>query len=194
MFDTRQFMVKERVAFLKLTDTYDIFDLASGAKLGIAQEAVAPLIKFARLLINKRLLPTSIEIRANEGGPALLTIRRGVGLFRTPVQITDQSGRQIGTLKSKLFSLGGGFSIFDAAGNQTAELKGDWKGWNFTLRRANGEELGKVTKKWGGIGKELFTSADNYVIALNDKTAHSQESVAMLLAAGIAVDTVYKEK
>ena len=40
----------------------------------------------------------------------------------------------------------------------------------------------------------LFTSADNYVIAPNDKTAHSQESVAMLLAAGIAVDTVYKEK
>jgi uncharacterized protein YxjI len=194
MFDTRQFMVKERVAFLKLTDTYDIFDLASGAQLGIAQEVVAPLIKFARLLINKRLLPTSIEIRANDGGPALLTIRRGVGFFRTPVQVIDRNGRQIGSLKSKLFSLGGSFEIFDAVGNQTAELKGDWKGWNFTLRRANGEELGKVTKKWGGIGKELFTSADNYVIALNDQTAHSQESVAMLLAAGIAVDTVYKEK
>jgi hypothetical protein len=41
MFDRRQFMVKERVGFLKLTDTYDIFDLTSSAQLGIADEVVA---------------------------------------------------------------------------------------------------------------------------------------------------------
>jgi len=51
-----------------------------------------------------------------------------------------------------------------------------------------------VTKKWAGIGKELFTTADNYVISLNETAGRNQESVAMLLAAGLAVDTVYKEK
>jgi uncharacterized protein YxjI len=194
MFDRRQFMVKERVGFLKLTDTYDIFDLTSSAQLGIAQESVGPLIKVLRLLINKRLLPTSIEVRASDGGPALLTIKRGVGFLRTPVQVIDQSGRQIGSFKSKVFTLGGGFDVFDATGGKIAEIKGDWKGWNFTLRGPAGEELGKVTKKWAGIGKELFTTADNYAIALNETAPRSQESVAMLLAAGLAVDTVYKEK
>jgi uncharacterized protein YxjI len=194
MFDTRQFMVKERVGFLKLVDTYDIFDLASSAQLGIAKEAPSTLVKFARLLINKRLLPTAIEVRANEGGPVLLTIRRGVNFWRAQVAVHDQSGRQIGSFKSKVFSLGGGFDVFDAQGTRVAEIKGDWKGWNFTLRGSNGEELGKVTKKWAGIGKELFTTADNYVIALNETAARTRESVAMLLAAGLAVDTVYKEK
>jgi uncharacterized protein YxjI len=194
MFDTRQFMVKERVGFLKLVDTYDIFDLASSAQLGIAKEAPSTLVKFARLLINKRLLPTAIEVRANEGGPVLLTIRRGVNFWRAQVAVLDQSGRQIGSFKSKVFSLGGGFDVFDAQGTRVAEIKGDWKGWNFTLRGPNGEELGKVTKKWAGIGKELFTTADNYVIALNETAARTRESVAMLLAAGLAVDTVYKEK
>jgi len=194
MFDRRQFMVKERVGFLKLTDTYDIFDLNSSAQLGTAHEAVSPLIKVLRLLINKRLLPTSIEVRASEGGPAMLTIKRGVGFLRTPVQLLDQQGRQIGSFKSKVFTIGGGFDVFDATGNKIAEIKGDWKGWNFTLRGPQGEELGKVTKKWAGIGKELFTTADNYAIALNETAPRNQESVAMLLAAGIAVDTVYKEK
>jgi len=147
-----------------------------------------------RLLINKRLLPTSIEVRASEGGPAMLTIKRGVGFLRTPVQVLDQQGRQIGSFKSKVFTIGGGFDVFDATGNKIAEIKGDWKGWNFTLRGPQGEELGKVTKKWAGIGKELFTTADNYAIALNETAPRNQESVAMLLAAGIAVDTVYKEK
>jgi uncharacterized protein YxjI len=194
MFDRRQFMVKERVGFLKLTDTYDIFDLNSATQLGIAQESVGPLIKVLRLLINKRLLPTSIEVRASDGGPALLTIKRGVGFLRTPVQVLDQTGRQIGSFRSKVFSLGGGFDVFDATGQRIAEIKGDWKGWNFTLRGPQGEELGKVTKKWGGIGKELFTTADNYAIALNEQAGRSPEAVAMLLAAGLAVDTVYKEK
>ena len=194
MFDRRQFMVKERVGFLKLTDTYDIFDLNSSAQLGTAHEAVSPLIKVLRLLINKRLLPTSIEVRASEGGPAMLTIKRGVGFLRTPVQVLDQTGRQIGSFKSKVFTIGGGFDVFDATGNKIAEIKGDWKGWNFTLRGPQGEELGKVTKKWAGIGKELFTTADNYAIALNETAPKNQESVAMLLAAGLAVDTVYKEK
>lgn len=53
-------------------------------------------------------------------------------------------------------------------------------------------EIGTITKKWAGIGKELFTSADNYIISL------SQESdpvlAALLLAAGLAVDTIYKER
>ena len=182
MFDRRQFMVKERVGFLKLTDTYDIFDLNSAAQLGIAKESVGPLIKVLRLLINKRLLPTSIEVRASDGGPALLTIKRGVGFLRTPVQVLDQTGRQIGSFKSKVFSLGGGFDVFDATGQKIAEIKGDWKGWNFTLRGPAGEELGTVTKKWAGIGKELFTTADNYAIALNEQAGRNPESVAMLLA------------
>ena len=194
MFDRRQFMVKERVGFMKLVDTYDIFDLTSSAQLGIAKETVGPMIKVLRLLINKRLLPTSFEVRAGDGGPALLTIKRGVGFLRTPVQVLDQTGRQIGTFQSKVFSLGGGFDVFDASGKKLAEIKGDWKGWNFAVRGPSGEEIGTVTKKWAGIGKELFTTADNYVIALNDGAPRNPEWTAILLAAGLAVDAVYKEK
>ena len=57
----------------------------------------------------------------------------------------------------------------------------------------SGREIGTVTKKWAGLGKELFTSADNYVIALTDLKGASPAASALLLAAGLAIDIVFKE-
>jgi uncharacterized protein YxjI len=106
----------------------------------------------------------------------------------------DQTGKPIGYLRSKLFSLGGGFYVYDMSDRQVAEVKGDWKGWNFQMLDAGGKELGTVTKKWAGIGRELFTSADNYMIALNDTTQANPALAALLLTAGLAIDIVFKEK
>ena len=100
----------------------------------------------------------------------------------------------LGTFRSKLFSLGGGFFVLDALGNTFAEVKGDWKGWNFRFLDTSGRELGIVTKKWAGLGKELFTTADNYMIVLDEKTPRGGEQTALLLAAGLAIDVVFKER
>lgn len=70
-------------------------------------------------------------------------------------------------------------------------MQGDWKGWNFRFLSGN-TELGVVTKKWGGLGKELFTTADNYIISLAG--APNPAVATLLLAAGLAIDTVLKEK
>ena len=69
-------------------------------------------------------------------------------------------------------------------------MKGDWKGWNFRLLNKAERELGTITKKWAGIGKELFTSADNYIVAFRGS---APAQAILLLAAGLAVDTIYKE-
>lgn len=83
----------------------------------------------------------------------------------------DRLGKELGHFRSKFFSLGGGFQVLDASDNPVAEIKGDWKGWNFRFLSRDGIELGKVTKQWAGLGKELFTSADNYIIALDEGRA-----------------------
>ena len=59
---------------------------------------------------------------------------------------------------SKLVSFGGGFVVYDMEDRQVAEIKGDWKGWNFKFIAVDNVEIGTVTKKWAGIGKELFTA------------------------------------
>jgi len=189
LLDYRRIFVRERVAVLKLTDTYDLVDPESKAVIGIAWENVSGWIKGLRLIVNKSLLPTRIDVAPGEKQPPVLVIRRNVGFLRKKVTVSDGHGVQLGFFKSKLFSLGGGFFVFTPEGQQFAEVKGDWKGWNFKFLDASGKEMGVVTKKWAGLGKELFTSADNYIVEIKDGFSHN----ALLLAAAIAIDTVFKE-
>ena len=194
MFDRTTLLIKERPGFLRFVDTFDIYDPDTGAQIGIARENTSILLKLLRLLINKRLLPTRVEVRERDDTPVLLTLRRGASLLWAKVSVRDAMDVEIGLFKSKLFSLGGGFHVFDARQQPIADVTGDWKGWNFRFLAPDGRELGRVTKKWSGLGKELLTSADNYVIALADGRQLSRHTAMLLLAAGLAIDIVYKEK
>jgi uncharacterized protein YxjI len=194
LLEKRQFLVKERVAFAKLTDVYDIVDADSGQQIGIAREEPPSWAKYLRLLVNKGFLPTFVKVYEHEGMPPILVLHKGPSFLRSTVTVLDGQSIEVGSFRSKLFSLGGGFFVYDTMGQQVAEVKGDWKGWNFKLLAADGKELGVVTKKWAGAAKELFTSADNYVIALSDDIAQGSNTPSLLLAAGLAIDLVFKEK
>ena len=195
MLDHRSFFVRERVAFLKFSDVYDILDPATQAQIGIAQEKAPGWVHVLRFLINKSFLPTTVTLYrgADPGveGQRLFAIERGFSFLRKRINVVDAQGLVVGKLVSKVFSLGGAFFVQDAQGSQVAMVQGDWKGWNFTFKDNAGKELGKITKKWAGIGKELFTSADNYMISLEE--GQSEKNTLLLLAAGLAIDTVFKE-
>lgn len=194
LLSRRQFFVKERVAVLKLTDTYDIFDPESQRQIGIAKEEPSSWSKFARLVVNKAFLPTTVNIYENESSPPVIRLTKKPALFRPEVVVSDENGRELGRFRAKLFTLGGGFHVFDPGGVHVAEVKGDWKGWNFQVIDDQGQELGLVTKKWSGLGKEFFTSADNYIISLSDLNGKVATSAGLLLAAGIAIDVIFKER
>ena len=194
LLERTTFFIKERVAVLKLTDTYDILDPATGQPIGIAKEEPPTWAKWLRLAVKKHTLPTAMKIYEGEGQPPVVTVRRGFTFLRSKLQVTSVDGRKLGYFKSKLLSIGGGFLVFDSQEQQVAEVKGDWKGWNFRFLNKSGRELGTITKKWAGLGKELFTSADNYVISLTDLSGANVDSIALLLAAGLCIDIVFKEK
>lgn len=193
LLERTTFLVKERVGLLKLTDTYDILDPATGQTIGIAKEEPPGWAKWLRLVVNKQQLPTSVNIYEYEGQPPVVSIHRGFTLLRSKIRVVAGHGESLGYFRSKLFSIGGGFNVFDNADQQVAEVKGNWKGWDFKFLTKGGREIGTVTKKWAGLGKELFTSADNYVISLSDLTGTSPGASALLLAAGLAIDVVLKE-
>lgn len=193
LLERRRFFVKERVSVLKLTDTYDILDPETKQNVGIAKDEPPMWAKLLRLVVKKPLLPTVVRVYETEAAPPVISLRKRPGLFRTTIVVMDERQGEIGRFRSKLFSLGGGFHVFDKTGQKVAEVKGDWKGWNFKMIDGRGQELGVVTKKWAGIGKELFTTADNYMISLDDRATASPDQAPLLLAAGLAIDIVFKE-
>jgi uncharacterized protein YxjI len=193
LLERTTFFVKERVGLLKLVDVYDILDPMSGQQIGIAKEEPPGWAKWLRLAVDKQKLPTAVNIYEVEGQPPVVSIKRGFTILRSKIKVISGDGRQLGYFQSKLISIGGGFNVYDTAGQQVAEVKGNWKGWDFRFLTKTGREIGTVTKKWAGLGKELFTSADNYIIALTDIGSAGPQAAALLLAAGLAIDVVFKE-
>lgn len=191
MINLKKYLIKEEIGFLRLSDRYRIYNPETGKQVGCAKENQNVLFKLLRLVVNKSLLPTSVEI-VNESEELIFTIKKSPAFFRAKVEIFDSSRKQIGYFKSKFLSIGGKFDVFDIRNAKVAEIKGDWKGWNFRFLDEKENELGSVTKKWAGISKELFTSADNYLISINENISNPTVNV-LLLAAGLAVDIVYKE-
>jgi uncharacterized protein YxjI len=193
--DLKQFVVKEHVGFLKLADVFDIYDAATQAKIALAKEAPGGFITFLRFLVNKKLLPNLVVVtQGDENGPRLLSIRKPFTFLRSKVWVEDGSGKKLGYFKSKIFSFGGGFWVHDEFDRQVSEVKGDWKGWNFKFLSVEGKEMGLVTKKWGGLAKELFTSADTYAVSIHEDLGADRTRTILLLAAALAIDIVYKEK
>ncbi len=194
MLNKRAYFIKEHVGLLKMTDTYDIIDPENNQQIGIANEITPGWAIGLRMLINKRALPMKIAIRESVDSAPLLTIERGWTFLRSKVYITDKNDNKLGYFKSKIFSFNGGFHVHNMADEKIAEVKGSWKSWDFKFIDLKGEELGVVTKKWSGLGKELFTSADNYLISIADHGDRQQAINSLLLAAGLAIDTVFNEK
>lgn len=190
-FDTDTFLVREHVGMFKLHEAYDILT-PDGQTMGTAIERVSTMRQILKLILDKNMLPFTVEIMdANQR--VLVTIRRPFTIFRSVVTVSDESGAQIGHFRQRLLSLGGAFDVFDAANQPLATLKGDWKGWNFKFTDADGVELGQVTRKWGGLAKELFTSADNYVVHIERERIADVRHVQVMLAAALCIDMVLKE-
>jgi uncharacterized protein YxjI len=194
MLESKNFLVKERAAILKTVDVYDIFDADTGQQVAIAEECPPGWVRLARWLITKKLMPTAIEIREHSSLALIATLKKPVALFRPKVEVFDGENRRLGYFRAKLFSLGGGFYVFDDKDQQVAEVKGKWHGWDFKFVTPNGDELGHVTKKWAGLAKELFTSADNYVVSIADFLADQPIAKILLLSAALAIDSVYYEQ
>lgn len=196
MLNRKSWFIREHVGLLKLTNTYDILDPTTKQVIGLAKEETPAWVHLLRLVVNKQFLPTSVRVSAGENenspGPLLFEIRRNFNFgFRTKVQILNDKGEVVGYFQKIILSLGGKFLVFNAAGVQVATVSGDWKGWDFRFEDSQGKTLGRVSKEWAGMGKELFTTADNYVISVEEQ---NPALAMLLLASGLAIDTIFKEK
>jgi len=194
MLNKSSYLIKEHVSFLKLVDKYDIIDAETGTVVAYAKENVSGFKKYARLLLKKHFLPTSIEIKSATNNKLLYRMEKPLAFLRVTVNLFDAEDNALGYYKSRIFSLGGRFDVFKPDNSPVAEIKGSWTGWDFQFTDMNGKEIGKITKKWAGIGKELFTNADNYIISLNPSLQGNLDFAALLIMAGLAIDIVFKEK
>ena len=186
------FLVKEHVGLFKAANNFDVHDPETGDIIMHCREpSLGFITKLLRFTDYKRMTPFDIQI-TTPGGERIVRLQRGISLLLSNVTVTDENNTVIGHFKQKLFSIGGKFDMTDKNDKHICKLEGKWTGWNFYFKNGN-TEYAHVTKKWAGIGREMFTSADNYVLEIADNVPSDDNIRKLILAAVMCIDMVLKE-
>ena len=194
-FTKNTFLFKEHVTLFKGSNNYDVYDpQTKEIILHCREKNLTPLYSLLRLFITelKSITPFEIEISGLDG-KKIIKVKKRLSLVLSKIEVFDENDRLIGLIKLKLFPLGNNFEIFDEKGNLVSKLKGSLIGWNFKFVKDE-NTIATVTKKWAGIGKELFTSADNYILDINDDVEKASPLRLLIFGAVICIDMVLKEK
>lgn len=187
-FEKNTFFIDEKIGFFKFTNAYKVYD--QHGEIGLIQQRLTAGQKFLRLLLKKAMLPFQLEI-TDLNSDVLVTIKRGWTFWMSKITLTDSRGDLLGTIKQKFAILKPTFKIADETGIEIASITGDWKGWNFKIMD-NNNQIGTITKKWNGILKEAFTTADKYVVDIVPEYAEDKRKMAIVSCA-VTIDMVLKE-
>jgi uncharacterized protein YxjI len=168
-FDTNNYFIDEKVNMLKFENEYKVFN-EQAVQIGMIKQKLSGGEKVLRLLFNKSMLPFHLEIK----------------------DANDQLQAKIATVEQKFTMLKPNFKIYNNQHAQIAEISGDWKAWNFSIFDTNKNQIGSITKKWAGVAKEFFTTADKYNVNINPVFSNPNDKIAVI-ASAVTIDMVLKE-
>ncbi len=120
----------------------------------------------------------------------VLSIEKKWHFFLSRFNIMDRSGRTIAKLKQTKFFMKAWFDIIIDGiraykiGNQVIHP------WTFKIIQ-DGAEIGQILKKWSGMGKEMFTDADTFIV---DFGSIPTDKRAIILACAFAIDIIRFER
>ena len=186
------YLIKEHFGLLKAANSYDVYDPESGNVLMECREPnLFWLTKVLRFTDFKRMTPFDVQVKTPDDR-RVVRIMRGISLLVSKVEVRDGNNELVGYFSQKLFSIGGRFDVFDKNDQLVCSLEGTWMAWDFYFKQGE-TTLAHVTKKWQGLGAELFTSADNYVLEVNPEVPEDSDTRLLIFAAVMCIDMVLKE-
>lgn len=189
MLEKNTFVVKQKAKMFSSRNSYEILD-EEGKTIGTAEQSTSGLAKALGMLLGDP--PTQIEFRekTDAGDSLVFTVRR-TGYLMKKVQVVDSQGAVVGTYKAKRFSISGGFHVYAADGKHVAEIRGKLLKSDYTFFQPDGKtEMGKVSKKWAGAMKEMFTSADTYAVQIGPAFGEDPKTKMLILGAAVAIDAL----
>jgi uncharacterized protein YxjI len=192
LLSTDVLVISQKPKFVEMTNEYAISD-GDGKPLGvIRQEGQSKARKFLRLVTSvDQFLKHRLAVY-DDSGEKVLELVRPAKVFKSTVEVRDGDGAPIGKIVQenvvgkKRFRLEG--PTDEPLGSIDAE---NWRSWDFAIRDVEGNEVGRITKKWAGILREGFTTADNYLLNISAPVSPGFRAVIVASAAG--VDTALKQ-
>jgi uncharacterized protein YxjI len=185
-------VISQKPKLVEMTNEYEITDEDGGPVGMIRQEGQSKARKLLRLVTSVDQFLTIKYAVYDAGGAKVLELVRPAKLLKSTVEVHDAAGARVGKIVQenvvgkKRFRLDGPSD--EVLGSIDAE---NWRSWDFAIHDPAGTEVGRITKKWAGILREGFTTADRYLLHISGQVSGPLRTLMVASAAG--VDTALKQ-
>jgi uncharacterized protein YxjI len=135
--------------------------------------------------------PYTLLVQTREKKP-VLRLHAPFRFIHREISVMDANGTPLGRVRKRFTFPHTRYDVFDANGRNLFEIaRGFVKAWTFTIRR-NGQDVAVITKKWSGVGREVFTDADRFHLQFPEVTDPTMRKI--LLGALFLIDLQHFEK
>lgn len=192
IFTESVLVVNQKAKLIELVSEFKVFD-AAGKQIGAVREVgQSKLKKVARALLNVDMLMRHELQMVDTAGVTQLTMVKPRSFFKPKLEVHSADGALVGTIAIKLRLGKARFNLLDASGAELGTLNAEnFRAWNFTMADTSGNEIAKITKTWEGLGKAMFTNADNYVVQILAPLEGPLQSIA--IASALGMDMILKQ-
>ena len=187
------FLVKQQVARLKASSSYDIYDPQSGEILLQCREDELGLATKVMRFSPKHGHRTPFDVKIKlPNGQTILRIKRGTAIISANVSLLDVNGNIIGGFQQKLLGkLTKSLVVLDSNNQPIYDLRGDGLAWEFDF--VAGNTLSAKIYRTTELGKLLTSESDDYVVKIADSVPPNNPIRQFILAAAICADKVFNQ-
>jgi uncharacterized protein YxjI len=98
-------------------------------------------------------------------GEALLRLTRNFFFIFSDLSLTTPDGNEIGSVHRRFGILYRKYDLRDIHGHTFARVRSPlWRIWTFPVKGDEGRREATISKKWGGLAREIFADADTFGI------------------------------
>jgi uncharacterized protein YxjI len=190
LYEQPVLVVSQKTKLIELTNEYAVYD-GQGQQIGTVVQVGQSWLKKAVRLFSQldQYLTHHLEVRDVLGPVLVLT--RPAKLMKSRVLVSRPDGVPVGEIvQANVF----GKIRFDlvANGRVVGAIQAEnWLAWHFAIVDAAGTEVARITKRWEGLARTLFTTADKYVVHVHFRLPEPLAS--MVVASALTVDTALKQ-
>lgn len=185
-------IINQKAKIIEVNNEFKILD-EQGTQIGaIRQEGQSALKKVLRFVGDVDQFLTHTLGVFDASGTKVVELTRPRKLIKSKVIVKDGTGREVGRIVQKNVFGKIRFDLEDTQGQNLGQIKAEnWRAWDFAIVDAGDNEIGRISKKWEGLMKNVFTTADNYVLEVAPAVTGDLRLIALASAAGI--DTALKQ-
>ncbi len=180
----------EMLFSLELRNSYDVFDQDQQAVLKVAEVGTGLGALLLRVFLGTAR-PFTASVVNTLDQTQLLELKRPFRFIFHELQVRA-GGELLGKIVRRWSWFRRIYAIEDASGRELATLFGPFfRPWTFELRQGE-RVLGAIRKRWGGVGRELFSDADNFAVELEQVSDAKLRTLTF--AATVLVDVIHFER